>query len=56
MVLITLFNDTDLYYYKENFKTITQDVFKGLIKQKIYVAELKHIPGFMFDDVNLITD
>jgi hypothetical protein len=40
----------DLYNYAPFFERITMRIFKTCIEENIYIVELRHIFGFVFDD------
>jgi hypothetical protein len=50
MVREWLRKSLDLGKYKEFFKLILEEILIKCYLQKIYVVELRHIAGLLFDD------
>ena len=46
----SLYKKVDLGKYKEFFKLLLEEILKKCFAQKIYVVELRHIAGLLFDD------
>ena len=50
MVSFHYIKKVDLGKYKEFFKLLLEEILKKCFAQKIYVVELRHIAGLLFDD------
>lgn len=53
MVLLPQFIHLDLYNYFEFMEKILYKIFRIMIKQHVFVVEMRHILGMILDDDGL---